>query len=472
MMLSPLLADIITTTPDAETIAIEIVSEVGRGLEWYILILFKFTAVFLLIAMNAFFVAAEFAIVKVRETQLEPLIKAGDKRAKTAKFIIHHINPFLNTTQVGVTLASLGLGWIGEPVFAAVLEPVMELFNIQNAALTHTIAFAVGFTIITFLHIILGECTPKTISISKPMESTLFISRPLRWFYTIFYPVIWLLNESSIWMLKKLGFSSVDETENAHSEEELKLLLAGDDRKTPAGRNIVLNAIDLKHRLAREVMTPLGNIVEFSTEDSIEKAISIAESSRRSRFPLCVQGDLDQILGVIHIKDLYAMRNKVKYVSELKPFLKKALFIPETAHLEKLLFRLLDAKTHFAVVVDEYGGTIGIVTMENILEELVGQIQDEFDKENYLIQKIGEDEWVLAGITPIHQLEEIISRPCELENAATVGGLVTEMLSEVPAAGQTVALGEWVLTVQKVEPGKRVETLILKRIEPDQKEES
>ncbi|MBR4249130.1 MAG: CBS domain-containing protein, partial [Verrucomicrobia bacterium] len=130
----------------------------------------------------------------------------------------------------------------------------------------------------------------------------------------------------------------------------------------------------------------LGNIVEFSTEDSIEKAISIAESSRRSRFPLCVQGDLDQILGVIHIKDLYAMRNKVRSVSELKPFLKKALFIPETAHLEKLLFRLLDAKTHFAVVVDEYGGTIGIVTMENILEELVGQIQDEFDKENYLIQ--------------------------------------------------------------------------------------
>ncbi|MBR5978612.1 MAG: HlyC/CorC family transporter, partial [Verrucomicrobia bacterium] len=287
-----------------------------------------------------------------------------------------------------------------------------------------------------------------------------------------FYPVIWLLNESSIWMLKKIGLSSVDETESAHSEEELKLLLAGDDHKVPAGRNIVLNAFDLKHRLAREIMTPLRNIVEFSTEDSIEKAISIAESSRRSRFPLCVQGDLDQILGVIHIKDLYAMRHKVKSVSELKPFLKKALFVPENAHLEKLLFRLVDAKTHFAVVIDEYGGTIGIVTMENILEELVGQIQDEFDKENYLIQKIGEDEWELAGITPIHQLEEIISQPCEIENAATVGGLVTEMLSKVPTAGQTVTLGPWELTVQKVETDKRVETLRLKRIDQNNKEES
>ncbi|MBO4796731.1 MAG: HlyC/CorC family transporter [Verrucomicrobia bacterium] len=467
MILSPILADIITNFQNPE-----IAEEVTRGLEWYVLILVKFIAVFLLIAMNAFFVAAEFAIVKVRETQLEPLIKAGDKRAKTARFIIHHINPFLNTTQVGVTLASLGLGWIGEPVFAAVLEPVMELLNIQNAALTHTLSFAVGFSIITFLHIILGECTPKTVSISKPMESTLFVSRPLRLFYTIFYPAIWLLNESSIWMLKKIGLSSVDETESTHSEEELKLLLAGDDRKAPAGLNIVLNAFDLKHRLAREVMTPLRNIVEFSTEDSIEKAISIAESSRRSRFPLCVQGDLDQILGVIHIKDLYAMRHKVKSVSELKPFLKKALFVPENAHLEKLLFRLVDAKTHFAVVIDEYGGTIGIVTMENILEELVGQIQDEFDKENYLIQKIGEDEWELAGITPIHQLEEIISQPCEIENAATVGGLVTEMLSKVPTAGQTVTLGTWELTVQKVETDKRVETLRLKRIDQNNKEES
>lgn len=447
-------------------VALPTPESISLGIDWYILILVKVVAVMFLIALNAFFVAAEFAIVKIRSTQLEPYIKAGDKRAKTAQYIIHHINPFLNTTQVGITLASLGLGWIGEPVFAAMLEPLMDFMGITNQALKHTIAFGIGFSVITFLHIILGECTPKTLSIFKPLESTLFVARPLRLFYFVMYPAIWLLNETSIWMLKQLGMGVVNETEHEHSEDELKILLMGDQHQSLTGRNIVLNALDLKHRIAREVMTPRRDITFLSDEYTIEQCMSIAESTQYSRFPLCRKGNLDQVLGVVHIKDLYALRHQCKKAVELVPILRKSLFVPENAHLEKLLFRLMDAKTHFATVVDEYGGTIGIVTHENILEELVGQIQDEFDQEQRLIQSRGENEWILAGHLPIHQLEAMIGKPCAQENINTVAGLVIHLLSSFPETGSSVMLGEWKLTVAKV-VDRRVETVILKREEPN-----
>lgn len=442
-------------------------------LEWYITILVKVIAVFALIGLNAFFVAAEFAIVKVRNTQLEPLLKAGDKRAKTAQFIIHHINPFLNTTQVGITLASLGLGWIGEPVFAAILEPLMHLFGIANVALQHTIAFVVGFSVITFLHIILGECTPKTLSIFKPLESTLFIARPLRMFYIMFYPAIWLLNEASIWMLHQFGLGVMNETEHSHSEEELKILLSGGNRQSLAGRNIVLNALDLKHRIAKEVMTPRRDISFLSTENSIEECINIAESTRYSRFPLCENGNLDRVLGVVHIKDLYVMRDKAHKASELMSVLKGIVYVSEHAHLEKLLFRLMDSKKHFAMVVDEFGGTIGVITLENILEELVGQIQDEFDQEQCLIQNRKEDEWEVAGHLPIHQLESLMDRVCSVENVTTAAGLFIKLYSAFqkeennlsPRKGDSVMFGSWKLTVKEAD-SNRIKSLILTRIKP------
>lgn len=440
----------------------------GLNADWYIMMLLRLLAVFLLVALNAFFVAAEFAIVKVRSTQLNLRASAGDKRAKTAQYIVRHINPFLNTTQVGITLASLGLGWIGEPIFAAILEPFMGFLGIVSPALKHSIAFAVGFSIITFLHIVLGECTPKTLAIFKPLESTLFIARPLRFFYIILYPVIWFLNETSIWMIKKLGLQAIDETDHPHSEEELKILLSGDNRQLLAGRNIVLNALDLKNRIAREVMTPRREITWLSDQYTINECIDIAEATKYSRFPLCQKGDLDRILGVVHIKDLYAMRHKIHSASQLGAALKKSLFVPGTARLEKLLFRLMDSKNHFATVVDEYGGTIGVVTQENILEELVGQIQDEFDQEQHLIQNRGEDVWVLAGHLPIHQLEAMIGQSCNMENVTTVGGLVTQLLSSFPTPGEFVKLGDWTLTVEKTKD-RRAETLVLERVNKDNK---
>ena len=472
MILSSLIATAIDPTL-INTIASDTAAEASApsvfGLEWYIITLLKIILVFFLIALNGFFVAAEFAIVNIRSTQLDPYLKKGDKRAKTAQFIIHHINPFLNTTQVGITLASLGLGWIGEPVFASILEPFMELAGIHNAALKHTLAFAIGFSVITFLHITLGECTPKTLAIFKPLDSTLHISRPLRLFNFLFYPVIWMLDKSSIWMLKQVGLKSLDETEHSHSEDELKLLLSGTNRKSLAGRNIVLNALDLKHRLVREVMTPRREISYFSTDYTIEECLRIAESTRYSRFPLCEKGNLDRILGIIHIKDLYAMRHKAKYGSELKMLAKKTLFVPGSAHLEKLLFRLMDNKIHFATIVDEYGGPIGILTQENILEELVGQIQDEFDQEQTLIQYSDTDnEWILAGNLPIHQLEEITNYQFKEDPPSTVAGLVVQTLGSFPEVGQNIIFDQWILTVKYV-TGKRIDTLTLKPL-PSKKE--
>lgn len=438
-------------------------------LEWYAIILVKLAAVALLIGMNAFFVAAEFAIVKVRSTQLTSLIKEGDKRAMVANYIVHHINPFLNTTQVGITLASLGLGWIGEPVFATILEPVMNLFGATNPALLHSTAFVIGFSIITFLHIILGECTPKTVAIFAPLDCALFVARPLKYFYKIFYPVIWALNETSLWMLHKIGLATVDETEHQHSEEEIKLLLsAQNDTRTQSGNNFVLNAIDLKYRTVSDIMISRHDIDYLNQTDTIDDAIAQAETSQYSRYPVCVMDDLDKVVGFIHIKDLYRARHNAKTLEELQPKLKECVYVPETANIEKLLLRMMDRKTHLAIVVDEYGGCTGLVTFENILEQLVGQIQDEFDQEERLIQKVKDkEEWIIEGHLPVYRLEPIIQQSIQIKNVNTVSGLFIYYFPSFnyQQTSDHVFLGEWGLFVNEVNP-RRIISLRLKKVNP------
>lgn len=416
--------------------------------EWLIVMGLKLLAVFFLIGVNAFFVAAEFAIVKIRDSQLESLVKENDKRAIAAKYVIHHINPFLNTTQVGITLASLGLGWLGEPVFASLMEPIMNLFGVESQTLKHTLAFGLGFSVITFLHIILGECTPKTLSILNPLSSTLFVARPLRFFYKIVYPAVWALNESSIWLLKQLGLHAVDESGQNESIEEFRILLSADKQNVNIGRNILLNAIDLKSRTVQEIMIPRKAVTFLSTEQTIAECLDIAKQSRFSRFPVCQDGDLDQIKGILHIKDLYSRINETDTAKHL--ILNKVIFVPETAHLEKLLFRFLDNKIHMAAVVDEYGAVLGIVTQENILEKLVGQIQDESDQEQPLIQRISPTEWILAGTLSLHELENIIEHSIENDDgAATIGGFITKVKGKFPKKGQKIRIKDWELTVEK-----------------------
>jgi CBS domain containing-hemolysin-like protein len=419
--------------------------------------------VVVLVVLNGFFVAAEFALVKVRDTQLSPLVHRGHRRAQVAHFILQRLDSFLSAAQLGITLTSLGLGWIGKPVFVILLRPVFGLLNLESPEMREFLAFIIGFSAITFLHISAGEQAPKWLAIQRPLSTTLWISYPLLWFYRASYPFVMILNWASQWMLRQVGLRSTSEADRGQSEEELRLVFTAAQKRaggTPLGREILLNALDLRRRVAREVMRPRQEIVTLDTEASIAECLNVAEKTRYSRFPLCEGGRLDRTLGVVHIKDLYAMRLKARSGAELLPAARKLIYIPESARLEKLLQLFLERKLHLAIVVDEYGGTMGMVSLENILEELVGQIQDEFDQEKPLLTRTGENTWEAAGTLPLHELEELVGEPLRDEGITTVSGWVTHRLGGFPRVGDVLSIGACELRVEEME-GMRVARLKL-----------
>jgi CBS domain containing-hemolysin-like protein len=432
-----------------------------------ILIALKILAVFVLVLLNGFFVAAEFALVRVRETQLDMLVAKGWRRAQMARHIVRHLNSYLSATQLGITMASLGLGYLGEPVFASLLAPALHLVGVDSATVATTVSVIVGFSVLTFLSVVAGELAPKWLTIQKPLPVALATAIPLRWFYLAFYPFNRLLNLSARWLLKQIGIEPDAVADRAQSEEELRLVLAAVPQGgAAAGRNLILNALDLRHRVAREVMRPRQEIVAFNTGATMADCLALAERTRYSRFPICEDDDLDKTRGVIHIKDLYALRDRARTAADLLPVARKLIYAPATARLEKLLRLFLERRLHFAVIVDEYGGTLGVVTLENVLEALVGQIQDEFDQEATQFVRQGEHAWEVAGTLPLHELERIIGEVHHDESVATASGWVTQKLGGFPKAGDSLAVRNYQLRVEEMD-GPRVARLkIIKRAEP------
>jgi CBS domain containing-hemolysin-like protein len=429
-----------------------------------ILIVLKILAVFALVLLNGFFVAAEFALVRIRETQLDMLVAKKNRRARLARHIVRNINSYLSATQLGITMVSLGLGYLGEPVFRSLLAPLFQSLGVESSPWTNTIALIFGFTVLTFLSVVVGELAPKWLTIQKPLPVALWSAFPLRWFYLAFYPFNRLLNLSARFLIKRLGINPDTVAASGQSEEELRLVL-GSARSLAGGKNIILNALDLKNRTAREVMRPRHEITFFDTDATIAECIALAEKTRYSRFPICENGDLDKTRGVVHIKDLYAQRDKTKIGMDLVFVARKLIYVPETAQLEKLLQLFLERKLHFAMVVDEFGGTLGIVTLENVLEALVGQIQDEFDSEKSELVSLGENIWEATGALALHDLEKITGEIEHDENIATVSGWLTQRLGGFPKAGDTLTVGNCELRVEEMD-GTRVGRLkIVKRTE-------
>lgn len=433
----------------------------------------KILAVFVLVGLNGFFVAAEFGLVKVRDTQLSLLADQGNRRAKTARNIVKHLDAYLSAAQLGITLASLGLGWIGEPVFAALLDPVFGWLNIDREQmvfgfhLREGLAFAVGFSVITFLHISAGEQAPKWLAIQKPLPTAMWIAFPLHWFYKVSFPFVILLNSFSQWILRQVGLEPVGEEGGPHSEEELRMLLGASHLRGGGdfGRVLALNAMDLHHRIARDVMRPRREIIFFDTTATVDECVALAERTRYSRFPLCLDGDIDRTAGLVHIKDLYGLRTSIASASDLQRVARKLVFVPETARLQNLLRLLLERKLHVAFVVDEYGSTVGMVTLENIIEELVGQIQDEFDQETPLCTRKADDVWELDGMLPLHELETLTGQTLREEGISTVGGFVTGRLGGFPREGDTLSLAPYELRVIGMD-GMRVAALRLSKKAP------
>ena len=421
----------------------------------------KIIAVALLVLLNGFFVAAELALVRIRDTQLEPLALQGNRRAIRARHIVAHIDAYISATQLGITLASLALGVAIEPVFRILLEPLFEMFQITSLQWQEHIALGVGFFVNCYLLIVAGELVPKAVAIRRTLAVSLWVSGPLSWFYRLSFPFIWLLHRSSQAMVRRLGLAA-DDLQSRHSDEELRVVLAS-VQSSADRRNLILNALDLRHRTAREVMRPRQEITVFDTGAPIADCLALAEKTRYSRFPICDDNDPDKARGVVHIKDLYALRDKARTAADLLPAARPLICAPESAPLEKLLKRFLEKKSHFALVVDEFGGTLGIITLENVIETLVGQIQDEFDYEKSELVNPDKNTWEAAGTLPLHELEKIIGRMPHDESVATVSGWVTQQLGGFAKIGDAFNQGPFELRVEEME-GTRVARLKITRM--------
>ena len=422
----------------------------------------KMLGVLTLVLMNGLFVAAELAMIRIRDSQLEALAARGNQRAGPARHILQHIDAYIGATQFGITLASLGLGMAVEPVFNSLLEPVFNLAGVA-ASLRHHIALGVGFFTNCYLLIVAGELVPKAVAIRRTLKVALLTASPLIWFYRVSFPFIWLLNRSSQMILKWLGIGA-DELHGNQSEEELRVVL-GAAQGSADRRNLILNALDLRQRTAREVMRPRNEMTILDANATLAECLAIAERTRYSRFPICDAGDPDKARGVVHIKDLYAFRHRARTAADLLPVTRPLICVPETARLERLLQRFLERKSHFAFVVDEFGGTLGIVTLENVVEALVGQIQDEFDAEATQFVRQGENAWEVSGTLPLHDLENIIGTVPHEENVATASGWVTQRLGGFPKKGDRFGVGEYELLVEAME-GLRVARLKITRPKP------
>src|SRR5438046_638504 len=429
-----------------------------------LLLVGKLAVIAALVVLNAFFVACEFAIVKVRSSQLDELAEEGNLRAAFAKHVRGHLDAYLSATQLGITLASLALGWIGEQFLVNILEPFFALVNIHSHVFATSVSVTLAFIGITFLHIVFGELGPKYTAIANPLSVVLRLIRPLGAFYVLFKPAIWLLHKSSNLLLQSvLRLQPVPSTELAHSEEELRLILEQSEKSqevSPLGHSLLMNVLDLRERVVRDSMTPRGEIVYLDLGDEFEANMRKAIESRHTRFPLCRE-NLDNTVGLIHIKelppmmrDLYQVLLKIK--RELNP-------VPEMMPLEKLLKLFLTRHAHLALVVDEFGGTVGMVTLENVLEELVGDIQDEFDFEKEEFRKINVNEFSVDGTLGLYELNDLAKLELESADVSTIGGYVTHLLGHLPKQGEQVNIDNYLVTVSQTD-GRRINQLHFKKL--------
>jgi CBS domain containing-hemolysin-like protein len=392
-----------------------------------------------LVFINGFFVAAEFALVKVRPTQLEPHVAAAGSRGRLAKSMVVHLDAYLSACQLGITLASLALGWIGEPAFAWVVEPVVRLVPGTTDATVHQVSLAVAFMVITILHIVVGELAPKSFAIRKPVRTSLWIALPLWLFNKLTYPAIWLLNHASNFLLGLIGIEPVTEQDGVSDEAELRRILAatGDDRLSEQKRELLDNVFELSHRSARQAMLPRNEVVYLDTEQSMEQNLQRARQSGHTRFPLC-NGDLDHLVGLIHIKDIFRADTLSDGLVGLK---RDITVVPETLPLDRLLRRMRLEHVHMCAVLDEFGGISGIVTMENVVEEVVGDIQDEFDMEEPELVARGDDVYDVAGSMLIADLEDELSLELHDRDEDTIAGVVLSELGRQPRVGDKVEAG-------------------------------
>ncbi|TWH55870.1 CBS domain containing-hemolysin-like protein [Desulfitobacterium sp. LBE] len=411
----------------------------------------KVVAALFLVALNAFFVAAEFSLVKVRKTRLAELSESGSRKATLALAVTSQLDAYLSACQLGITLASLGLGWLGEPAIATLLAPLFKNLVAWDGVLTHTVSVVIAFLLITFLHIVLGELVPKSIAIQRAESAALWTAGPLKMFYKLFYPVIRFLNGLANLILKLGGISPANESDLAHTEEELRMLVDASQRHGILDKmegKLLDNVFEFSDRVVSEVMVPRQDMMCLYIQDSMEEVLETVKTSGHTRYPLC-DDDKDNVIGLVHMRDLLSLsESSVKNIGELK---RDILIVPEGMPISHLVQKMRVQRTHLAVVVDEFGGTAGMVTIEDLIEELVGEIYDEFESaEQAEIIKSGESEYLINGRVLLDDLSELLAVEFEDETVSTIGGFVFNRLGRKPVKGDRIDFMDYTFTVMEV----------------------
>src|SRR5690554_316800 len=409
-------------------------------------------SIFLLVAANGFFVAAEFAIVKVRSSDIEIKAKTGSQVATFARHIIQHLDGYLAATQLGITLSSLGLGWAGKTVMTQAIYSFFVFFNIDLApSWASFLGFVLAFGIIVILHIVLGELLPKSIAFRRPTGTTMFVAIPLRLFYLIFRPIIWLLNRSANLLLKLLGIKII-KGEHLRSYEELQYLLdQGNENGAILESNdheLIKKVFDFNDRMVKNIMVPRNKIAAVDVDAPMSEVLERITSDGYSRVPI-YEEDIDKVVGVIHTKDILPILINGEQL-KVRDIMRKPYFIPETKMINELMAELQQKRIQIAIVLDEFGGTAGIVTLEDIMEELVGEIQDEYDEETPVVEKISATEFMVDATANVHDVNQFL--PHDLPEGSdydTISGLVGDLFDKIPDVGEHRMVSHYNLIIIK-----------------------
>lgn len=402
-----------------------------------------------LVILNGFFVAAEFAIIKVRSARLDAMVQEGHLRARFARQVVTNLNAYLSACQLGITLTSLGLGWIGEPAVSAVLKPLLQRLGASDGVV-HAVSLLLGFALITVLHMTIGEQFPKTYAIRKAEPVTLWFAGPLIFFFKLAMPLIWILNGLSNALLRKAGIEPENDRDPVHSEEEIRSLMKESRNSGLLDQTeftMVDNIFDFSETSAREIMIPRTEMVCLYAGLSYQENMAIAIGEMMTRYPVC-DPDKDSIIGFVHIKDLLRTDTARQ---DIRPLIRPLPSVPESMPISSLLRLMQKNRTHLVLLIDEYGGTSGLVTVEDILEEIVGEIQDEFDEERPAIECREGDAYSVDGLLLIEEVNEELGLDIRSEDYATIGGWLYSQVEIPPSKHQSVRLDGYEFVIEDVD---------------------
>ncbi len=424
----------------------------------------------LLVLINGFFVAAEFAMVKIRPSKLDEQVAKNQPFAATARWLTERMDASLSACQLGITMASLGLGWIGEPAIAHLLRPLLQAAGVASETWIHGIAFAVAFTSITAAHLVFGEQAPKIYALRRPEKILLWFALPMKGFYFVSYPFMIALNASTSFLLERIGLKGVSEHDAVHSEDEIKALLSQSHKQGELSRaeHRLLKAVfEFDDTVCRHIMQPRSEIVFFDINRPFIECRSLAKQNKHSRYPLC-DGSLDNVLGVIHIKDLLDISPETE--GDLRSIARPAQFVPETMQISRLLRQFQETHQHMAFIVDEYGTVLGCATLEDVLEEIVGPVEDEFDTKPVQIKPDGPGKFIVPGGTGLAAVNRQLNLQLSSIEAETLSGLLTEKTGQVLSVGDRIELDGGTAEVIEIR-GSRA-TSIRMELSPPSSEES